>query len=61
MTRGLVAALSLIALFPTHGIQAPQSADKDWCTRYAQALIPKLRIGGCLTAHNVSPRGGGGR
>jgi predicted O-methyltransferase YrrM len=33
-------------------------ADKEWYTRYAQALIPKLRVGGCLTAHNVSPRGG---
>jgi predicted O-methyltransferase YrrM len=33
-------------------------ADKDWYTRYAQALIPKLRVGGCLAAHNVSPRGG---
>jgi predicted O-methyltransferase YrrM len=33
-------------------------ADKDWYTRYAQALIPKLRIGGCLAAHNVSPQGG---
>ncbi len=32
-------------------------ADKDWYTRYAQALIPKLRVGGCLAAHNVSPGG----
>jgi caffeoyl-CoA O-methyltransferase len=30
-------------------------ADKDWYTRYARAVIPKLRVGGCLTAHNVSP------
>jgi predicted O-methyltransferase YrrM len=29
-------------------------ADKDWYTRYAQALLPKLSPGGCLTAHNVS-------
>lgn len=28
-------------------------ADKDWYVRYAQALIPKLVVGGCLTAHNV--------
>jgi caffeoyl-CoA O-methyltransferase len=30
-------------------------ADKDWYTSYARAVIPKLRVGGCLTAHNVSP------
>jgi predicted O-methyltransferase YrrM len=33
-------------------------ADKDWYTAYAKALIPKLSERGCLTAHNVSPRGG---
>jgi predicted O-methyltransferase YrrM len=33
-------------------------ADKDWYTNYAKAVIPKLRVGGCLTAHNVSPRRG---
>ena len=33
-------------------------ADKDWYTRYAKALIPKLSDRGCLTAHNVNPRGG---
>jgi predicted O-methyltransferase YrrM len=32
-------------------------ADKDWYTRYFEALLPKLDIGGCFTAHNVS-RGG---
>jgi len=32
-------------------------ADKDWYTSYARAVIPKLRVGGCLTAHNVSPSG----
>ena len=30
-------------------------ADKDWYTNYATAVIPKLRVGGCLTAHNVYP------
>ncbi len=30
-------------------------ADKEWYTNYAKAVIPKLRVGGCLTAHNVSP------
>ena len=30
-------------------------ADKDWYTSYARAVVPKLRVGGCLTAHNVSP------
>jgi predicted O-methyltransferase YrrM len=29
-------------------------ADKDWYTRYFIALAPKLRVGGCFTAHNVS-------
>jgi caffeoyl-CoA O-methyltransferase len=33
-------------------------ADKDWYTKYAKAVLPKLLAGGCLTAHNVSPRGG---
>lgn len=33
-------------------------ADKDWYTRYAKALIPKLSERGCLTAHNVNPRRG---
>ncbi len=30
-------------------------ADKDWYTNYARAVLPKLTVGGCLTAHNVSP------
>ena len=30
-------------------------ADKDWYTEYAKAVLPKLTIGGCLTAHNVYP------
>ena len=38
-------------------------ADKEWYTTYAKAVIPKLAVGGCLTAHNVYPgrgrRGGG--
>jgi len=34
-------------------------ADKDWYTNYAKALIPKLELGGCIAAHNVSePRAG---
>ncbi|RPH77508.1 MAG: methyltransferase [Candidatus Rokuibacteriota bacterium] len=33
-------------------------ADKDWYTNYAKAVIPKLRVGGCLTAHNVSAERG---
>ena len=32
-------------------------ADKDWYTNYARAVLPKLTTNGCLTAHNVSPRG----
>jgi len=36
-------------------------ADKEWYTNYAKAVIPKLAIGGSLTAHNVSPRWGWGR
>ena len=38
-------------------------ADKDWYINYAKAVIPKLEPGGCLAAHNISPRGrffGGG-
>jgi predicted O-methyltransferase YrrM len=33
-------------------------ADKEWYTNYAKAVLPKLAVGGSLTAHNVSPRGG---
>lgn len=29
-------------------------ADKDWYTNYAKAVLPRLTVGGCLTAHNVS-------
>jgi len=37
-------------------------ADKNWYVRYAQALIPKLVPGGCMTAHNVyAPWRGGYR
>jgi predicted O-methyltransferase YrrM len=32
-------------------------ADKDWYTNYAKALIPKLELGGCITAHNVEEPG----
>jgi len=30
-------------------------ADKDWYTNYFKELAPKLEIGGCFTAHNISP------
>jgi predicted O-methyltransferase YrrM len=33
-------------------------ADKDWYTNYAKAVIPKLTLGGCITAHNVYARRG---
>jgi len=37
-------------------------ADKDWYKNYFLAVLPKLEIGGCFTAHNVSaPRESGGR
>ena len=29
-------------------------ADKDWYTNYFKDLYPKLKVGGCFTAHNVS-------
>ena len=28
-------------------------ADKDWYSRYLKLLLPKLKKGGCFTAHNV--------
>jgi predicted O-methyltransferase YrrM len=31
-------------------------ADKDWYARYFDAVFPKLEVGGCFTAHNVSGR-----
>ena len=30
-------------------------ADKEWYTNYAKAVLPKLQVGGALTAHNVYP------
>jgi predicted O-methyltransferase YrrM len=35
-------------------------ADKDWYKNYFVDLDPRLRVGGCFTAHNVSERGRGG-
>ena len=34
-------------------------ADKEWYTRYFEALWPKMAPGGCFTAHNVTMRGAG--
>jgi predicted O-methyltransferase YrrM len=34
-----------------------QDADKDWYTRYFEALYPKLAPTACYVAHNVSGRG----
>jgi len=31
-------------------------ADKDWYARYFEAVFPRLEVGGCFTAHNVSGR-----
>jgi predicted O-methyltransferase YrrM len=31
-------------------------ADKGWYARYFRAVLPKLEVGGCFTAHNVSGR-----
>jgi predicted O-methyltransferase YrrM len=31
-------------------------ADKDWYKNYLIAVLPKLTVGGCFTAHNVSSR-----
>ena len=31
-------------------------ADKDWYRNYFDAVFPKLTVGGCFTAHNVSSR-----
>jgi len=32
-------------------------ADKDWYTNYFKAIAPKLTVGGCFTAHNMSMAG----
>ena len=32
-------------------------ADKDWYKNYFTALAPKLKVGGCFTAHNVRNTG----
>jgi predicted O-methyltransferase YrrM len=35
-------------------------ADKHWYTNYFKAVLPKLTVGGCFAAHNVSGRRWGG-
>jgi predicted O-methyltransferase YrrM len=35
-------------------------ADKDWYKNYFIDVDPKLIVGGCFTAHNISGRGGYG-
>ncbi len=35
-------------------------ADKDWYKNYFIDVDPKLKTGGCFTAHNISDRGRGG-
>jgi predicted O-methyltransferase YrrM len=34
-------------------------ADKDWYTQYFKDVDPRLKTGGCFTAHNISLRGMG--
>jgi predicted O-methyltransferase YrrM len=36
-------------------------ADKGWYKNYLIAVLPKLEVGGCFTAHNVSGRRGRGQ
>ncbi len=36
-------------------------ADKDWYTQYFKDIYPKLEVGGCFTAHNISRYGRGQR
>jgi caffeoyl-CoA O-methyltransferase len=36
-------------------------ADKEWYKNYFLDVYPKLEVGGCFTAHNVSDRGWGRR
>ncbi len=36
-------------------------ADKEWYTNYAKAVISKLELGGCITAHNIYERSWGRR
>src|SRR4030066_1188802 len=35
-------------------------ADKEWYKNYFIDVDPKLKVGGCFTAHNISARGRGG-
>jgi caffeoyl-CoA O-methyltransferase len=32
-------------------------ADKDWYNNYFEAVLPKLAVGGCFAAHNISESG----
>ena len=35
---------------------ALSDADKEWYTKYFKAVAPKMTIGGCFTAHNITMR-----
>lgn len=35
-------------------------ADKDWYKNYLTAVLPKITVGGCFAAHNISELGYGG-
>ena len=34
-------------------------ADKEWSINYLKAVLPRLGVGGCFVAHNVTEEGGG--
>jgi len=34
-------------------------ADKEWYPNYLEAILPKLAMGGCFAAHNISEHAGG--
>jgi caffeoyl-CoA O-methyltransferase len=36
-------------------------ADKGWYTQYFKDVDPKLKVGGCFTAHNVANSYGGAK
>jgi len=52
----LADAHALVPQLPGPFDFAFSDADKDWYTKYAAAVWPKLQAGGCFTAHNVSMR-----
>lgn len=55
----LADAHQLVAALPGPFDFVFSDADKEWYTQYLKDVLPKLEVGGCFTAHNVTMRSRG--